>query len=104
MRIRLSRKIIDLLKEAQAAYGFSYSQIAGKAIRKYNRVKPDLTPIDTDSTYGGETYRLTIISALPHSEIRAILCWYLDLNLPAQKREPFIPDQIAGLHYTLAPA
>lgn len=99
MKIKLSQELIKMLRRASIQYDFNYSEIAGKALRKYKRLLPELP--DTPSTYKGETYRFSIKTDFEHSEIRAILHWYLELTFAIPLPKPFVTDKIAGKDYII---
>lgn len=104
MRTRLSKKTLTALRKAGNAYGLSHSTIVGKALRKYRRIRPDVSGVDVGSTTGGEAIRLNVpanlADGLSQGEIRQALQWYLDLHdlKPADK---FAPDLIEGRDYVV---
>lgn len=97
MTARISKKLLEDLQKASVKFHFSYSEIARKACRKYFRLRPDLSKIQTDSTYEGIPIRFDLITQIAPEDLRRILIWYLslhDLVSPAYE-PPEIPPHVA---------
>lgn len=103
MNIKISKEEIDSLRAARNAYDVKNSEIAGKALRKYKRLKPSLDVENLPSTTNGESYRFKITTDLKPKMIRAILHWYLQMNIPPKnyKENQFKPKYIEGLDYNV---
>lgn len=95
--IRIGGKLLTDLQTLERKTPFSYSAIARKAIRKYRRLRPDLSAITPDSTYSGSVIRFELECKLAPEDLRKILVWYIgmqDLSKPFYIA-PEIPETVA---------
>ena len=95
--VRIGAKLVADLQFLKKQTPFSYSEIARKAIRKYRRLRPDLSGIEVDSTYTGTVLRFELEEKLDPEDLRRILTWYIslhDLSKPFYM-PPEIPETVA---------
>lgn len=95
--VRIGAKLLADLQLLEKQTPFSYSEIARKAIRKYRRLRPDLSGIEVDSTYTGTVLRFELEQRLDPEDLRRILTWYInlhDLSKPFYM-PPEIPETVA---------
>ena len=95
--VRIGGKLLADLQLLEKQTPFSYSEIARKAIRKYRRIRPDLSTITPDSTYAGSVIRFELEFKIAPEDLRKILAWYISLQ---DLRKPFymppeIPETVA---------
>lgn len=84
--VRIGEKLLADLQILEKQTPFSYSEIARKAIRKYRRIRPDLSAITPDSTYSGSVLRFELEYKIAPEDLRKILTWYISLQ---DLRKPF---------------
>ena len=53
---------------------------APNAVRKYRRLRPDLSAVEVDSTYTGTVLRFELEQKLDPEDLRRILTWYISLH------------------------
>lgn len=95
--VRIGAKLLADLQLLEKQTPFSYSEIARKAVRKYRRLRPDLSGIEVDSTYTGTVIRFELEQKLDPEDLRRILAWYIslqDLSKPFYM-PPEIPETVA---------
>lgn len=95
--VRIGGKLLADLQLLEKQTPFSYSEIARKAIRKYRRIRPDLSASTPDSTYSGSVLRFELEFKIAPEDLRKILTWYISLQ---DLRKPFytapeIPETVA---------
>ena len=78
--VRIGAKLLADLQLLEKQTPFSYSEIARKAVRKYRRLRPDLSGIEVDSTYTGTVLRFELEQKLDPEDLRRILTWYISLH------------------------
>ena len=78
--VRIGAKLLADLQLLEKQTPFSYSEIARKAVRKYRRLRPDLSGVEVDSTYTGTVLRLELEQSLDPEDLREILTWYISLH------------------------
>ena len=61
--VRIGAKLLADLQLLEKQTPFSYSGIARKAIRKYRRLRPDLSAVEVDSTYTGTDRKSTRLNS-----------------------------------------
>lgn len=94
--VRIGGKLLTDLQILEKQTPFSYSEIARKAIRKYRRIRPDLSAITPDSTYSGSVIRFELEFKIAPEDLRKILVWYIgmhDLSKPFYT-PPEIPTEV----------
>lgn len=84
--VRIGEKLLADLQILEKQTPFSFSEIARKAIRKYRRIRPDISAITPDSTYTGSVLRLELEYKIAPEDLRKILAWYISLQ---DLRKPF---------------
>lgn len=97
--VRIGEKLLADLQILEKQTPFSYSEIARKAIRKYRRIRPDLSAITPDSTYSGSVIRFELEYKIAPEDLRKILVWYIgmyDLSKPFYT-PPEIPETVAKI-------
>ena len=97
--VRIGEKLLADLQILEKQTPFSYSEIARKAIRKYRRIRPDLSAITPDSTYSGSVIRFELEFKIAPEDLRKILVWYIgmyDLSKPFYT-PPEIPKTVATI-------
>lgn len=95
--VRIGAKLLADLQLLEKQTPFSYSEIARKAIRKFRRLRPDLSGVEVDSTYTGTVLRFELEQKLDPEDLRRILTWYIslhDLSKPFYM-PPKIPETVA---------
>lgn len=97
--VRIGGKLLTDLQTLERQTPFSFSEIARKAIRKYRRIRPDLSAITPDSTYSGSVIRFELEYKIAPEDLRKILVWYISLQ---DLRKPFytppeIPETVAKI-------
>lgn len=95
--VRIGGKLLADLQTVERQTPFSFSAIARKAVRKFRRIRPDLSAIAPDSTYSGSVIRFELENKLNPEDLRKILTWYIglqDLSKPFYVA-PKIPSQTA---------
>lgn len=95
--VRIGAKLLADLQLLEKQTPFSYSEIARKAIRKFRRLRPDLSGVEVDSTYTGTVLRFGLEQKLDPEDLRRILTWYIslhDLSKPFYM-PPEIPETVA---------
>ena len=95
--VRIGAKLLADLQLLEKQTPFSYSEIARKAVRKYRRLRPDVSGIVVDSTYTGTVLRFELEQKLDPEDLRRILTWYIslhDLSKPFYM-PPEIPETVA---------
>ena len=95
--VRIGGKLRTDLQILEKQTPFSFSEIARKAIRKYRRIRPDLSTIAPDSTYSGSVIRFELEYKIAPEDLRKILTWYIslqDFNKPFYT-PPEIPTEVA---------
>lgn len=95
--VRIGAKLLADLQLLEKQTPFSYSEIARKAVRKFRRLRPDLSGIEVDSTYTGTVIRFELEQKLDPEDLRRILTWYIslhDLSKPFYM-PPKIPETVA---------
>ncbi|MEI3038473.1 MAG: hypothetical protein V8T90_05315 [Victivallales bacterium] len=95
--VRIGGKLLKDLQTLERQTPFSFSGIARKAVRKYRRLRPDLSAITPDSTYSGSVIRFELETKLAPEDLRKILVWYIglqDLSKPFYIA-PEIPETVA---------
>ena len=78
--VRIGGKLLADLQLLEKQTPFSYSEIARKAIRKYRRIRPDISAITPDSTYTGSVLRFELEFKIAPEDLRKILAWYISLQ------------------------
>lgn len=78
--VRIGGKLLADLQLLEKQTPFSFSEIARKAIRKYRRIRPDLSTITPDSTYSGSVIRFELEYKIAPEDLRKILAWYIGLH------------------------
>ena len=78
--VRIGAKLLADLQLLEKQTPFSYSEIARKAVRKFRRLRPDLSGIEVDSTYAGTVLRFELEQKLDPEDLRRILTWYISLH------------------------
>ena len=97
--IRIGGKLLADLQILEKQTPFSFSGIARKAIRKFRRLRPDLSAITPDSTYSGSVIRFELEYKIAPEDLRKILVWYIgmyDLSKPFYTA-PEIPETVAKI-------
>ena len=95
--VRIGGQLLKDLQKLERQTPFSFSEMARKAVRKYRRLRPDLSAITPDSTYSGSVIRFELEHKLDADDFRKILTWYIkqqDLSKPFYVA-PKIPPQTA---------
>lgn len=95
--VRIGGKLLADLQTLERQTPFSFSAIARKAVRKFRRLRPDLSAIAPDSTYAGTVIRFELENKLNPEDLRKILTWYIglqDLSKPFYIA-PQIPETVA---------
>lgn len=95
--VRIGARLLADLQLLEKQTPFSYSEIARKAVRKFRRLRPDLSGIEVDSTYTGTVIRFELEQKLDPEDLRRILAWYIslhDLSKPFYM-PPEIPETVA---------
>ncbi len=95
--VRIGGKLLADLQLLEKQTPFSYSEIARKAIRKYRRIRPDLSAVAPGSTYAGSVIRFELEFKIAPEDLRKILVWYIgmyDLSKPFYT-PPEIPETVA---------
>ena len=95
--VRIGGKLLADLQTVERQTPFSFSAIARKAVRKFRRIRPDLSAIAPGSTYSGTVIRFELENKLNPEDLRKILTWYIglqDLSKPFYVA-PKIPSQTA---------
>lgn len=95
--VRIGGKLLADLQTLERQTPFSFSMIARKAVRKFRRLRPDLSGIEVDSTYTGTVLRFELEYKLNPEDLRKILTWYIrlqDLSKPFYTA-PEIPETVA---------
>lgn len=95
--VRIGARLLADLQLLEKQTPFSYSEIARKAVRKFRRLRPDLSGIEVDSTYTGTVIRFELEEKLDPEDLRKILTWYIslhDLSKPFYM-PPEIPETVA---------
>lgn len=95
--VRIGAKLLADLQLLEKQTPFSYSEIARKAVRKFRRLRPDLSGMEVDSTYTGTVLRFELEQKLDPEDLRRILTWYIslhDLSKPFYM-PPEIPETVA---------
>lgn len=104
MRLRLSKETRETLGIASDVYGETRTEIARKALRKWRRLRPDLSNVDPGATTDGEALSLSIPKELTRDldpdRIRRIIQWYLDLH-DLKPPTRFKPDLVEGRDYVV---
>ena len=91
--VRIGAKLLADLQLLEKQTPFSYSAIARKAVRKFRRLRPDLSGIEVDSTYTGTVIRFELEQKLDPEDLRRILTWYISLH---DLSKPFV--QLPSTH------
>ena len=78
--VRIGAKLLADLQLLEKQSPFSYSEIVRKAVRKYRRLRPDLSAVEVDSTYTGTVLRFELEQKLDPEDLRRILTWYISLH------------------------
>lgn len=78
--VRIGAGLLADLQLLEKQTPFSYSEIARKAVRKYRRLRPDLSGMELDSTYTGTVLRFELEQKLDPEDLRRILTWYISLH------------------------
>ena len=97
--VRIGGQLLKDLQKLERQTPFSFSEMARKAVRKYRRLRPDLSAIEPDSTYTGSVIRFELEYRLDPEDLRKILTWYIglyDLNKPFYTA-PEIPEMVAKI-------
>ena len=97
--VRIGGQLLKDLQKLERQTPFSFSEMARKAVRKYRRLRPDLSAIEPDSTYTGNVIRFELEYRLDPEDLRKILTWYIglyDLNKPFYTA-PEIPEMVAKI-------
>lgn len=97
--VRIGGKLLADLQTLERQTPFSFSAIARKAVRKFRRIRPDLSAIAPDSTYSGSVIRFELEYKLNPEDLRKILTWYIglqDLSKPFYIA-PEIPAEVAKI-------
>ena len=71
--VRIGGKLLADLQTLERQTPFSFSMIARKAVRKFRRLRPDLSAITPDSTYSGSVIRFELEYKLNPEDLRKIL-------------------------------
>ena len=93
MKIRVSEKLYQKLQEATSKFELTTSEIARRAVRKYERLRPDLP-----EEPGGPIV-LSLIG-VQTSNARSILEWYLELHKNIETNK-FKTNLIEGRDYVV---
>lgn len=83
--------------------GFSAAEAVSRAARRWERLgKPDLSGIETGTTYGGTVITVEPPDGMDAEAVRQLLAWYFE-NWPARPpRYRFEPGALAeGKDYTI---
>ena len=97
--VRIGGQLLSDLQKLERQTPFSFSEMARKAVRKYRRLRPNLSAIDPGSTYAGSVIRFELEYRLDPEDLRKILTWYIglyDLNKPFYTA-PEIPEMVAKI-------
>lgn len=97
--VRIGGKLLADLQTLERQTPFSFSMIARKAVRKFRRIRPDLSAIAPDSTYSGSVIRFELEYKIAPEDLRKILTWYIglqDLSKPFYT-PPEIPAEVATI-------
>lgn len=78
--VRIGGQLLKDLQKLERQTPFSFSEMARKAVRKYRRLRPDLSAIEPDSTYTGSVIRFELEYRLDPEDLRKILTWYISLQ------------------------
>lgn len=78
--VRIGGQLLSDLQKLERQTPFSFSEMARRAVRKYRRLRPDLSAIKPDSTYAGNGIRFELKYRLDSEDLREILTWYIGLQ------------------------
>ena len=95
--VRIGGQLLKDLQKLERQTPFSFSEMARKAVRKYRRLRPDLSAIEPDSTYTGSVIRFELEYRLDPEDLRKILTWYISLQDLSKTfyTAPEIPETVA---------